>query len=244
MNTQSIETQRKTKMSEYLKEIFDTAVEDSLDKNETIMRLINEGSLSVLEAVREYQALAKEAGMIASSGQRQDYLNEKLTQEIIHSPSAKKAFVESYVNEFDISLATGNQDIKKWCDAQGIELPTISKNTLEDLKSYVQNALDNDQERVDTIQGLQDDMGYTKNSAASAYSRALRELGITPPSTRTAVDLPELVKFIRENIDEPKKTLAAMIQERFGYAKSSAASFLVYLKFAKEFAKQEVEANS
>lgn len=221
-------------------QIFDTGVAEGLDKNDIMMRLVSEGGLSVIEAVREYNSLAKSCGMIASMSKRLDYLKDNLDYGTATDQKAKRAFVESYAKEFDLSLSTASHDILRWAKENNIALPQTTRNSLEDLVSFVKTELDNGSDRETTVAHLQDELGYTEKSANSAYSRALRELGIA--SRRgPAVSVEDLVSTLREYVADgyTKDEIVDSLVEKFGYAKTTAQTFLTHLKFAQEYARQE-----
>ena len=103
---------------------------------------------------------------------------------------------------------------------------------------FVKELLESGKDRKEVVQELQNEMGYTANSAASAYSRATRELGLSQGRVSNTVPLSELVTFIRTNKALPRKKLAKLMSQELGYAESTANSFLTYVNFAEEWAKQ------
>jgi len=221
-------------------QIFDTGVAEGLDKNDIMMKLVSEGGLSVIEAVREYNSLAKACGMIASLPKRLAYLQDNLDYGTASDQKAKRVFVESYAKEFDLSLSTASQDILRWAHENNIDLPQATRNSLEDLVSFVKTELDNGSDRETTVAHLQAELGYTEKSANSAYSRALRELGIA--SRRgPAVPVEDLVSTLREYVDDgyTGAEIVDSLVEKFGYAKTTAQTFLTQLRFAQEYARQE-----
>ena len=183
-----------------LQALFNDCVERKLDKNATIMELATRGGLDVTQAVREYQRMAKGAGIVLGTKERTEKVNEML--------------------------------------------PSQNRNSLEDMVKFVEELIGADKKRPEIVEALQNEMGYTANSAASAYSRATRELGISTGRVGTSVPLSELVEYVRANQGMPRKDLVQAMHNDLGYAESTANSFLTYVNFAKEWAKQEIAAQN
>lgn len=225
--------------------VFESCVEQGLDKNATIMALANECGLDITKAVREYNKFARDAGLILSVKDRTTKIEEMIAEysaEQLLDNETRKALVETIVDEFDLSTASATAHVKKYCDSHNIELPSVQRNTLETMIAFVKELNDAGKDRAAIIEGLQTDLGYTANSANSAYSRATRELGISTGGGSVKVALADVVAFIRENLELPKKDAVKQMVEKFGYAESTAASFYTYLNFAREYARQEKEA--
>ena len=228
----------------HLKEIFTTASDEGKDKNGIIMALVTEGGLDVTVAVREYTKLAREAGLVLSPKERTDKINAQLDDwdgEWTDS-TARKDLAESLADEYEISPATAMAHIKKYAEEHDIELPTVQRTSAEDMVAFVSECHEDGDDRATIVEKLQDEFGYTANSAASAYSRATRELGIATGRSGPKADISAVVTFIRENANLPKKDAVAKMVEELGYAESTAATFFTYLNFAKEYARQEMEA--
>lgn len=231
-------------MSE-LKEIFDACTEAGDDKNATIMKLATDGGIDITAAVREYNKLAREAGLILSVSDRTEKINEMLAdidEGTFADADARRELAETIATDYDVSMATATAHIRKFAEEQGIELPSANRNTIEDLLAYVKEAVDNGKNRNEVVEGLQSDMGYTKNSAASAWSRASRELGIATGAAGARVPLEDTVAVIREVEHLSRKEAVAELCDRLGYAESTANSFFTYLNFAKEYARQEADS--
>jgi hypothetical protein len=86
-------------------------------------------------------------------------------------------------------------------------------------------------------------MGYSANSAASSYSRAMKELGLSSSRSSANVPIDELVSYVREHQGMQRKDLAEAIARDLGYSVVTANAFLTYVNFAKEWARQEMEAH-
>lgn len=228
-----------------LNALFQEAQDAGLDKDATIMKLAQGGGLGITAAIREYQKLAKSAGLILSVKERTEKVDEFLgdySQADLVDTESRKNIISVIADEFDISSASAAQHVRGYCDRNEIILPTVQRTSLEDMVTFVKEQLDGGKDRKEVVEALQDEMGYTANSAASAYSRATRELGISTGNTGAKADISEVVSFIREHLDMPRKEAVAKMVEDLGYAESTANTFFTYLPMAREYARQEVEA--
>jgi len=233
-------------MSE-LKEIFDLALEDGADKNGLIMALVNDGGLDVTVAVREYTKLAREAGIVLSPADRTAKINVEIDAHLeedgdIIASGARKELAENLADTYEVSVATAIAHIKKYAEDKGIELPSVQRTSAEDMVAFVDECIKSEDDRATVVEKLQDEFGYTPNSAASAYSRATRELGISTGGSGPKANISEVVSFIRTNEGMAKKDAVALMHEELGYAESTAGTFYTYLNFAKEYSRQEMEA--
>jgi len=203
-----------------------------------ILRHFIAGGATVIEAVSEYKKLAREAGLIKSVDERMEWLDEHLNEEVFSDTSTRKSFAKGYAKQMDISVHTANADMKKWADENDIIIPGTSRHRLENLVNFVKGLLGQDMGRQEILEALQDEMNYTESSAVGAYSRALKELGITPAGAGPQVPMEQLVYLIRSHEHLSQKELVAKIQETYGYKQSTARTFLTYVKFAKEWMRQ------
>lgn len=222
-----------------IKEIFDNKVEAGADKDTIIMALVTEGSLTVTQAVREYQSLAKEAGIILGAKERTSQVNDMLTGADLSDAEVRKEMIQQIQDEFDVSAATAGAHIRKYAEETGIELPSQQRHSLEDMVKFVEELHSADKNRSEIVEALQDEMGYTSNSAASAYSRATRELGISTGRVGSTVPLSETVALMRANRSLPRKALTKMMVDELGYAESTAGAFCTYMNMAMEWSKQD-----
>jgi len=223
-------------------EIFNDLRSKNATKDD-ILRHFIAGGATVVEAVSEYKKLAREAGLIKTVDERMEWLDEHLDDGVFSDTSTRKSFAEGYAKQMDISIHTANADMKKWADERGIAVPGMSRHSLENLVNFVKDLLDQGMGRQEILEALQDDMSYTASSAVGAYSRALKELGITPPGAGPQVPTEQLVYLIRSHEHLTQKELVAKIQETYGYKQSTARTFLTYVKFAKEWQRQEQLGN-
>ena len=227
-----------------LQALFNDCVERKLDKNATIMELATRGGLDVTQAVREYQRMAKGAGIVLGTKERTEKVNEMLADADLADPDVRREMLTHIADTFDVSEATAGAHIRKYAEESGIVLPSQNRNSLEDMVKFVEELIGADKKRPEIVEALQNEMGYTANSAASAYSRATRELGISTGRVGTSVPLSELVEYVRANQGMPRKDLVQAMHNDLGYAESTANSFLTYVNFAKEWAKQEIAAQN
>lgn len=220
--------------------LFNDCQSRDLDKNSTIMELATRGGLDVTQAVREYQKFAKNAGIVLGTKERTEKVNAMLADADLTNADVRKEMLTHIADTFDVSEATAGAHIRKYAEEAGIELPSQNRNSLEDMVKFVEELISADKSRAEVVEALQNEMGYTANSAASAYSRATRELGISTGRVGTSVPLSELVTYVRENQTMARKDLVQAMHNDLGYAESTANSFLTYVNFAKEWAKQEM----
>jgi len=230
-----------------LKEVFNTALSNGADKNGLIMALVNEGGLDVTVAVREYTKLAREAGIVLSPADRTSKINADLDTHLendgdIVASGARKELAENLADTYEVSTATAVAHIKKYAEDKGIELPSVQRTSAEDMVAFVNECIESEDDRATVVEKLQDEFGYTSNSAASAYSRATRELGISTGGSGPKANISEVVAFIRNNEGMAKKDAVVKMHEELGYAESTAGTFYTYLNFAKEYSRQELEA--
>lgn len=220
--------------------IFQELVAEGKDKNAIIMELAVRCGIDVTTSVREYQRLAKTHGLILSSKDRALQIDLLLADVDVTDAAIRRQMVETISDKFDVSEATAMQHVRSYAEANAIELPSSARTPLADLIAFVKARLDEGKTRADTTTDLVTEFGYSENSANSAYSRVLKELGLTTGRSGVTYPLDQLVALIRANETLPKKALLAKICEEAGYAESTANSFLIYLNFAREYAKQVV----
>lgn len=221
-----------------IKEIFNASVEAGDEKNTTLRKMIESG-MDVTAAVREYTKLAREAGLVLAPKERGQRMDEDLKSfSGWQSADERKAMADELAEKYDCSSATAIAHMKAYAEANGIELPTANRTTSEELVAFVKECTDAGDERADIIQKLQDEFGYTANSAASAISRANRELGIASGG-RAKVDLSIIVEKIinADDSGESKKEAAARIAGEVGLSAATVGAYFGYLAFAKEYHK-------
>lgn len=222
-----------------LKDIFTQAQAENLSKNDTIMKLAEEIG-DITRAVRAYSELAREAGLILPYKDRVVKVNEYLDDETgrISDAEERSNLAKELADKFGISDGTAQMHIRTYAHDHGIDIPTRQRNTLEFLVNFVQK-YGKDADKTEVIAGLVD-QGYTENSAKSAYSRAMRELGWV--NGRQVVSVEDLVAFCIDNESLPKKSLAKKLAEQFGYSDSTANSYMAYHTFAQEYHRQRTES--
>lgn len=152
-------------MSEH-KEIFDRAVEEGLDKNGILMILITEGGLDVQAAVREYAALAREAGMTMSKEQRTVKIVEVLEESDLSTKGGVDDARDQLMDSLDVAPSTASGYIRDFAEANDIELPTAARRSFaskEDVVGFL--IANNEKKRVELSAGLMEEFGYAKGSA-------------------------------------------------------------------------------
>ena len=230
-----------------LKEIFETALSSGADKNGLIMALVTEGNLDVTVAVREYNKLARETGLVLAPAERTAKINDELADWLANGgdlvdSTTRKELAENLADKYEVSQATSVAHIKKYAEDNGIELPSVQRTSAEDMIAFVGTCVEEGDDRATVVEKLQDEFGYTVNSSASAYSRAARELGISTGGSGPKANISEVDSFIRGNEGMAKKDAVKKMHEELGYAESTAGTFYTYLNFAKEYSRQELEA--
>lgn len=224
-----------------LKEIFEAALEEDLSKNEIIERLYKEGNIDITLAVREYTKLAREAGIVLTSKERREKINETLEGYVdsLADSEVRSSLAEQFSSEYDIAIPTAAQHIRDFCEEKGIELPTVQRTPFKDIIAFVQKARDEGEERADTVKRMAEQFNFTENSAASAYSKVLKELGLSQTSA-VKVSLKELVHVIRANLNKPKADAIKIVSEATGYSETTTKQFFSQIPFAKEWLKQQM----
>ena len=219
--------------------------EHSDDKDAIVLGLANTG-IGVMAALKEYTKHAKATGLIKNPKERtaevEAYLDD-LDGDLADT-EVRKSAMEHIADNWDVSNATAAQHIRVFAAKNDIMLPTIQRTSLEDMVAFVKECLDGGDERADVVAKLQDEMGYTANSAASAFSRASRELGLSTGSSGAKADISEVVGFLRSNKGMARKESVAKMAAELGYAESTANAFHTYIGMAEEWARQELEAAS
>lgn len=228
-------------------QIFNAAREAGLGKDQIIMKLAMEGGVSVTMAVRAYQELAKNAGVTMSAQDRNAEITAMLDAtdpESLKEVDVRRGLIIEIADKFDVSEATAAASIRKYCEDTGIELPTVQRTSLEDMVKFVNELHEAGNDSKAIKARLEEEMGYTANTAASAYSRAMRELGLSTGRTGASVPLHETVAFMRARSGLGRKEMVKEMGDHLGYAPTTAAAFYTYVNFAKEWAKQELEAKT
>lgn len=225
--------------------VFQDSVSGGDDKDTTILALVTRAGLSVTQALKEYQRMAREAGIVLGARERTEKIYEYLdtvdAADVIDKEKRTK-IVNSLSEQYDVSNATIMQTIRNFCEENDIELPVVKRVDFDDVVKFAKDMLDDGKEKSDVIEAMQDEFGYTANTAASTFSRVAKELGIA--SERTIVDISKVVAFVRNNENTPRKVAVDKMVEELGYSESTANSYFTYLNFAKEYARQELAAQT
>jgi hypothetical protein len=224
-----------------LQEIFDANI-TTQGKNGTILALANAG-LDVTVAVREYNKMAREAGLILGAKERAERVIARLDadQPDLVVADTRAEYAEQFADEFDISPATAMQHIRDYCELRNIVLPTLQRTPFKEVIAFIQTARDNGEERAETVKRIAETFGMAENSAASAYSNALRELGLTTGRAGPKVGVADLVMAIRSVKDLPKAEAIKSVCDATGYSEATMKQTFSFIPFAEEWAKQESE---
>jgi hypothetical protein len=228
-------------MSEF-QDIFNASTEAGDDKNTTLRKMIEAGC-DVTMAIREYTKLAREVGLVLSPKERTQRINVELENwgGDWSDATARKEIAEELADKYDIAQATAMAHLKAYAEEHDIDIPSANRATAEEMVAFVKQCYDAGDERADIVVKLQDEFGYTPNSAASAISRANRELGVSS-GNRSKVDISIIVEKIRASEDAPRKEASTRIAEETGLSAATVNAYFGYLAFAKEYSRQEAEA--
>ena len=145
--------------------------------------------------------------------------------------------------EHDLSYPAAVNRLRALKKGAGLTRPAGHKS--EEGRSFIQECHDSGDDRSVIIEKLQAAFGYTKNSAASTFSVQGGKLGIAGGGSfggGAKKPLNEVVAFARLNADKTRKDFVVAMSEELGYTESTAGAFYTYMGFAKEYARQEVEA--
>lgn len=223
--------------------IFDQYIENG--KDAVILALVQSGGLTVTNAVREYQKLAKDKGIILGAKDREKKIYgqlEELDAEVIKDDDKRRELIQELADQYDVSPATITVHVKDFCKENDIDLPIQERTSLDTVVDFAKELLDQEISRKEVIEAMQDKFNYTANTAASTFTRVAKALGISEGRTGPKVELSEVVKFMRENESLPRKVAIEKMHEELGYSESTAGSFYTYLNMAKEYSRQEMEA--
>jgi hypothetical protein len=224
--------------------LFQELYAQGKDKNAIIIAIANLLANNVTAAVREYTRIVREQGLVMAPKERAEKLEVAFAMLEIdwQDSDTRAALALTVADEYDISVPTATQHIRDYCEAHGIEIPSVQRTSFDDLKAFVLKDRDAGAERAETIKKLVSEFGYTDNSAASAYSRVLREAGVTTARASSKVDLSTLVTLMRKNLSKGKKTAINIVAAETGYSKITMAAFFNYVPLAQEWHAQELAA--
>ncbi len=117
----------------------------------------------------------------------------------------------------------------------------------EDVRAFMQECHDAGDERAVIVDKLVEKYGYTKKSAQSVFSTQGKAIGIAGEGGfggGQKKPLNEVVEFARGASQMKRAEFTAAMVEQLGYTESTAGAFYTYMGFAKEYARQEVDAAS
>lgn len=157
-------------MSEF-KQLFDESVEAGLDKNGILMALITDGGLDVAAAVREYNQLARDAGMVLTTEQKKAKINEVLEDVSLDTKDDIESARDELMDIMDVAPSTAMNYIKEFAKERDIELPVAQRKILATKEQVVAFLLDNSEStKAELSQGLMDEFGYSKGTADTITS--------------------------------------------------------------------------
>lgn len=151
-----------------LREIYDSAVEEGLDKNGIMTKLIEDGKLTVLEAVAQFRVLAKAAGHILSREERAAKADEILSSFDYESEDDVNDAVDMLCKELDIAPSTASERVRLYCKDKGIDLGTGGSRAKAPKEDVIRYIIQNEAvPRSDLAKGLMSEFGYKKGTADS-----------------------------------------------------------------------------
>lgn len=227
-------------------DLFKRLHDEGADKNAIIRALADEllkGDITA--AVREYNKNARTLGLVLSAKDRAIKANELLASWVededldLSDDDVRQQLTDRIVEEFDIMRPTASQHVRDFATASGVELPTINRTPFADVLAFITAQRDEGVERKATCKAIAEKFGITEDSADSAYSRALKELGLTA-SRGVRCDISVLVAAIRENENvQPKAQAIQNVSDATGYSIATTKQWFSMIPFAKAWAESE-----
>lgn len=157
-------------MSEF-KELFDASVEAGLDKNGILMALITDGGLDVAAAVREYNQLARDAGMVMTTEQKKAKIAEVLSEVSLDTKDDVEQAKADLMDALDVAPTTAMSYIKDFAKENDIALPIAQRVIKATKEQVVAFLLENEGEtKAKLSKGLQDEFDYSKGTADTITS--------------------------------------------------------------------------
>lgn len=150
--------------------------------------------------------------------------------------------IENLHNIYQLSYPAAVYKLRVLKKAAGLTKPRGHKS--EEVMAFIKESFDAGDDRSVTTEKLIEKYDYTKHSAASTYSTLGKKLGIVTGGGvgGTKQPLDQVVAFVRQNADKKRADFCTAMAEELGYSESTAGAFYTYIPFAKEYAKQEMEA--
>ncbi len=151
--------------------------------------------------------------------------------------------IESLHTDHELSYPQAVNRLRKLKSAAGLTRPKGHKS--EEVQAFITECNDAGDDRATIIGKLVEKFGYTKNSAASTFSVQGGKLGLAGGGSFGAGakrPLSEVVEFARRNADAKRADFVKAMVEELEYTESTSGAFYTYMGFAKEYAKQEIEA--
>lgn len=147
--------------------LFKEGVANGLDKNAIVKSFILDADLEVDEALREYNKLAREAGMTLSNEEKKEKQKEVLEAADLTTEEGVEDAILELGKAIDIAPSTAMGRIREYAKENGIELPGGERGQIASRKDVVAFLLANkNAERKVLIEGITK-MGYKKATAMS-----------------------------------------------------------------------------
>jgi len=212
-----------------------------MDEDAIIEALAKSAGLSIMKAVGAYKKFQKDAGLILSKEER----TQKITDTIKPFTDMKKKTVdvdkaiEAVSVELDVSVSSAKGHVRRYCKAQGIEMPTRSVMSEEDLAPYIDavvKAKEAKEKKVDTIAGLVKAHKLDEKTAKRIYGRVCKLKGLT--AARASVDNGPIIAFLKKNgkvLVTKDKFVEALTANFKDLAPSTARGLWKMYQFAIDF---------
>jgi len=212
-----------------------------MNEDDIIEALAKNAGLSIMKAVSAYKKFQKEAGLVMSKEER----TQKITDTIAPFVDKKTKTVDlekalaAVAAELDVTESSAKGHIRRYCKAEGIEMPTRTVMSEDDLKPYiasVEKAKKAGEKKADTVAGLMNGFKLDEKAAKRIYSRVCKLKGLT--SARASLDNGPVIEFLKKNAAKftSKDKFVEMMQKNFKeMAPSTARSYWKLYQFTLEF---------
>lgn len=212
-----------------------------MEEDAIIEALAKNAGLSIMKAVGAYKKFQKDAGLILTKEER----TQKITDTIKPFTDAKKKTIDvdkaiaAVATELDVSPSSAKGHVRRYCKANGIEMPTRSVMSEEDLAPYIDTvvkAKETGEKKVDTIAGLVKKFKLDDKTAKRIYARVCKLKGLT--AARASVDTGPIIEFLKKNgktLVTKEKFVTALTKEFKDLAPSAARGLWKMYQFAIDF---------
>lgn len=193
----------------------------------------------IIAAVRSYKSYMKESGRTMSTEDRKTKIKELLDPLVKDGEIDSKTATSMLVNELDISTQAAKSNIKKYCAANEIELPTreaLSKQTVEAYSPAILSMFNDGAKKKDIVAAMVKEEKIEEKIAHRILRRVLKDNGLV--AGRAQHDSAAVSTFIKTNMadDVTKADFSTGLEEEFSMTPSAARKFFDHWKFARVFA--------